>query len=206
METSTADSTEVAGDPGSSTATVIVSIIQSVSSSQSATVSQSVSSSQSATISQSVSSSQSATESVAKKSLRRAYSKEKKLAVLQYYHKCNCNKYKTCQKFGIAKPSLIRWIKSEELIRKGKKGAKRIGGGGRRPFWPDVEEKLVSEFKELRQKGLKVRHYWFATRSKQLMAELHPGVEFKFSQGWFDRFKARNKISLRRTTTVALLT
>lgn len=35
------------------------------------------------------------------------------------------------------------------------------------------------------------------------MSELHPDVEFKFSPGWFDRFKARNKISYRRSTNVA---
>ena len=35
------------------------------------------------------------------------------------------------------------------------------------------------------------------------MSELHPDVDFKFSPGWFDRFKARNKISYRRSTNVA---
>ena len=44
------------------------------------------------------------------------------------------------------KESLMQWIRNEEEIRKGKKGSKRIMGGGR-IFWPDVEEKLVEEFK-----------------------------------------------------------
>ena len=35
------------------------------------------------------------------------------------------------------------------------------------------------------------------------MSELHPDVDFKFSPGWFDRFKARNKLSYRRSTNVA---
>ena len=35
------------------------------------------------------------------------------------------------------------------------------------------------------------------------MKELHPEVDFKFSPGWFDRFKARNQISYRRSTNVA---
>lgn len=136
-------------------------------------------------------------------SKRRSYTREKKLFILQYYYKYNCNKYKICQKFGISKPSLIRWIASENEIRKGSKGSKRIKGGGRKPFWPDLEEKLLQEFKEVREKGLKVKHYWFATRAKQLMSELHPSVEFKFSQGWFDCFKFRNKLSFRRRTNVA---
>ena len=67
-------------------------------------------------------------------------------------------------------------------IQKGKKGSKRIMGGGR-IFWPDVEEKLVEEFKELHQKGLKVKHYWFRTQSYQFMHKLYSGAEFQFSPG-----------------------
>ena len=71
----------------------------------------------------------------------RSYSREKKLQILQYYYKYNCKKYKTCQKFGVSKP--CRWIASEKEIREGKKRSKRIPGGGHRPFWPDVEGKLL---------------------------------------------------------------
>ena len=35
------------------------------------------------------------------------------------------------------------------------------------------------------------------------MSELHPDIEVKFSPGWFDHFKARSKISYRRSTNVA---
>ena len=35
------------------------------------------------------------------------------------------------------------------------------------------------------------------------MAELYPGVEFKMSNLWFDRFKSRYDISLRRPTNAA---
>lgn len=35
------------------------------------------------------------------------------------------------------------------------------------------------------------------------MSELHQDVAFHFSQGWFDRFKARNDISYRWATNVA---
>ena len=91
----------------------------------------------------------------------------------------------------------------EKEIYDGSKGSKRVEGGGRKPFWPNVEEKLLTEFMELRAKGLKVKHYWFRTRALQLIRELHPDVDFKFSPGWFDRFKAKQKISYRRSTNVA---
>lgn len=67
-----------------------------------------------------------------------------------------------------------------------------------------MEKKLFEDFKELSAKGVKVKEWWFRTRCKQIMAELHPGVEFKISNRWFDRFKApRYEISLRRPTNAA---
>ena len=138
------------------------------------------------------------------RSKRKSYPREKKLMVLKYYYENGCNKYQTCKRFGIPKPSLHRWIRGENEIQKGKKGSKRVQGGGRRAFWPDMEEKLVEEFKQLRQKGLKVKHYWFKTRARQLMRKMHPGDDFRFSPGWFDRFKARNDLSYRLATNVEI--
>ena len=89
---------------------------------------------------------------------RLSYTREEKLLVLKFYHDSGDNKYKTCQRFGVPKPSLYRWIECESEIRSSREGSKRIGGGGRRAFWPDMEEKLAAEYKELRQKGLNVKH------------------------------------------------
>lgn len=61
----------------------------------------------------------------------------------------------------------------------------------------------MAAFEEMRQKGLKVKQYWFKAPSCQLMKELHPDVDFRFSQGWFDMFKSRNKISYCRATNIA---
>lgn len=66
-----------------------------------------------------------------------------------------------------------------------------------------MEKKLFEDFKELSAKGVKVKEWWFHTSGKQIMAELYPGVEFKISNRWFDRFKARYEISLRRPTNAA---
>ena len=134
---------------------------------------------------------------------RRAYMREKKLQILKYYHEQGRNKYQTCQRFGIGKPSLLRWIRNEESILKSKKGRKRIGKAGRRPFWPDMEARLVEEFRKTHEKGLKVKHYWFKVRARQLMKEMHPEADFRLTQGWFDRFKSRNNLSYRRSTNVS---
>ncbi len=66
-----------------------------------------------------------------------------------------------------------------------------------------MEEQLHKEFRELRRKGAKVKVWWFKTRAKQILESTHPGNDFKFSQGWFSRFKNRYKISFRRPTNTA---
>ena len=120
-----------------------------------------------------------ASEHASAKEKRRQYSREKKMEVLTFYYEiAKENKYRTCQKFGINKKCLLRWIAQEETIRKAAWGAKWIGSR-RRAFWPDVEVKLLEEFEELRQKGLKVKNWWFRTRARQLMEELHPEADFK---------------------------
>ena len=93
-------------------------------------------------------------------SICRSYSREKKLQTIMYYRENSRNKYRTCQKFGIAKGCLYQWIEKHKQIFDGSKGSKRVEGG-RRLFGPDVEEKFVAEFTELRTKGLKVKQYWF---------------------------------------------
>ena len=61
-----------------------------------------------------------------------------------------------------------------------------------------MEAALLEEFKEMRRKGLKVKGYWLKLRAKQLLSQMEPENNFKFSSGWFD--KARKNISLRRAT------
>ena len=64
-----------------------------------------------------------------------------------------------------------------------------------------MEEQLHTEFRELRRRGVRVKGWWFLTRGKQLLPENDSG--FKFSKGWFNHFKRRYKISLRRPTNTA---
>ena len=68
------------------------------------------------------------------------------------------------------------------LVRKGNKGAKQIDNG-RTLFRPDVEARLS---KSSRNVEPKVKHWWFRTCATQLMCELHPEADLKFSAGWFD--------------------
>ena len=136
------------------------------------------------------------------KKTRKSYSRDEKLKVLSYYNKNDQNAYKTCKYFSINSKNLHRWLKDESKIRASKRGSRR-NQFDRRAEYLDMEEKLHSEFRELRRKGLKVKAWWFKNRAKQILLSTNPGCTFKCSNGWFTRFKRQYKISLRRPTNTA---
>ena len=53
--------------------------------------------------------------------------------------------------------TLTRWIEDERDIRRSKKGSKRVKFK-RSSQYPELEEQLYEEYKDLRKKGLKVRY------------------------------------------------
>lgn len=82
--------------------------------------------------------------------------------------------------------------------------SRRGPGGGRKVAYPALEQILYDEFKELRQKGMKVKAKWFFFRAEALFKELYPDkdftTEFKQSDRWFNGFKRRHNISFRSAT------
>lgn len=146
---------------------------------------------------------------------RKSYTREFKLEVVKF--KETNNLYQTCKFFKLNSKTVLRWVKDREKIKKGKKGSKHIQHQ-RRADYPEMEEELYKEYKELRKKGLftstaivscnsyrvliglKVKGYWFKTRAKQLHAKIYHDKPFSCSDGWFDAFKQRHKISFRRAT------
>jgi hypothetical protein len=55
----------------------------------------------------------------------------------------------------------------------------------------------------MREKGMKVKEWWFGSRAKQLMQQMYPKAEFTMSNAWSQNFKHRFHISLRRPTNTA---
>ena len=136
------------------------------------------------------------------KATRKSYSREYKLQVVDYYRDPQYSLYVTSKHFDISTKCILRWAKGENKIKKSTKGSKHISHS-RAGAHQEMEEILHQEFLELRRKGLKVKAYWFRVRGQQILAETNPEANFSFSSGWFDRFKARQGISLRRTTNIA---
>ena len=92
---------------------------------------------------------------------------------------------------------ILRWAAAEREIKKSKKGSKHMKHTAKEEHH-EMEPALYQEYKEFRRKGLKVKGYWFKLRAGQLLTEMNPETNFKFSDGWFTAFKARYKISLQR--------
>ena len=98
--------------------------------------------------------------------------------------------------------TVLQWVRDEKAIRKAKKGSQH--SDHKRPaVYPEMEERLYHEYKELRKKGLKVKRYWFKVHGRQLLEEANPDESFKFSDGWFARFKEHHQISFRCKTNKA---
>ena len=103
--------------------------------------------------------------------------------------------------FSLNAKAISHWISNEEIIRKSAKSAKHAKK--RHPaMHPATEEKLVTEYQEMRKKGIKIKGWWFKLKSKQLLDSLSPGENFKFSAGWFDAFQKQHRIMLRCHTNV----
>ena len=73
------------------------------------------------------------------------------------------NLYRTCKHFSLNSKTVLRWIKDHTAIYYSKKGRKRVQFK-RSAKHPDIEEILYREYKGLRQRGLKVKGWWFKTR------------------------------------------
>ncbi len=91
----------------------------------------------------------------AQKQTRKSYSRDDKLKIIDYYKANGRNFYKTCKFYDINSKNLYRWLKDGEKIKASKRGSRRVKFDRRAEF-PEMEQKLHSEFRELRSKGLKL--------------------------------------------------
>jgi hypothetical protein len=67
--------------------------------------------------------------------------------------------------------TLLRWLKDENKIESSRKGSKRAKFN-RTPKYPEMEDRLYREYKDLRKRGLKVKAWWFKTKAPQIRGSL----------------------------------
>ena len=131
------------------------------------------------------------------KAKRKSYTREFKLTVINHY--CENNLYQTSKRFSLNTKTILRWVADEEKLKKGSKCTITV----RKAAFPEMEAALYQEYKSLRKRGLKVKCFWFKTRGRQLLEQMDPEASLHFSDGWFDGFKQRHRISFRCSTNVS---
>jgi len=154
--------------------------------------------------------------------IERTYSQSQKLRVLMFleHHEISLpfergyrqpTQQEASEVYQIPRRTISDWVKKKkEIERVGKNSAikKQEGelGYSRRVLWPELEDKLYSEFIERRKAGRIVKQEWFRIQSTFLFRSVYPDVNaaiFSFSNRWFRGFLSRHRISLRSITKTA---
>jgi len=154
--------------------------------------------------------------------VERTYSHRQKIRVLTYLEHQQIplqrpgrfrkpTQQEAADKFQIPPRTISEWVKKRGEIEK-----VGINTKGRAPdpdignysqcWWPELEEKLYSDFLEWREQGQIVRRGWFRVQAGFRFRELYPDRDpagFQFSNGWFAGFLGRHRISLRSVTKKA---
>ena len=88
----------------------------------------------------------------------------------------------------------------KEMRQRRKLRSKRVG---RNEYFQDAARLVVADFKLRRARGAKVSKLWFCKKMKAKIEQVYGKEQaetFKASSNWFQRFKKRHNISLRRRT------
>ena len=151
---------------------------------------------------------------------RKSYTIKYKLRVLAWLGSqcipCSPSRFReptvgeTAKRFRISAKNIVRW-RAEE--RAGKylevsASARRVGGGGQRRKWEEMERDLYDRFRRRRAEGKVVRRSWFRQNAVSLFQKVYGSQEeglirFRFSNGWFRSFLSWHQISLRAITNKA---
>lgn len=162
--------------------------------------------------------------------VRRSYTREFKLAVLRHYkygtqkneagEDVQISKYAVAKYHNVHTTLVARWIAEEEKITRQLKDTRRATsrpvGEGSKAQEPELESQLYEQFLNRRAKRIRINQRWFMRTAKQIYQEQYPHRVivnpdtgrrifngFTISTGWFEGFKRRKRISIRRITHVS---
>jgi transposase-like protein len=132
---------------------------------------------------------------------RRSFTIQQKLSILSEYEENVPGKgyAAVSKKYGIDTKTLRDWKKNSECYKsvlhnptQRTSKERRLEGGGRKAFYPDLDAKCIEWIKERNREGLRVTDKYIMFAAKDFAAELGM-TEFKASSGWVKTFKNRNK-------------
>ena len=135
-----------------------------------------------------------------KRAKKRSYDAAFKLKVVAHAEKTSKNN--ASKTFQVDRRRVVEWCQQKEQLGGIGRSAKRLCGAGRKPLSRSIEDQLVEYIRNKRSDKLRVTRKMLKLEAIRLH-RADGNEEFKGSEGWLYRFMQRNKISLRRKTTVS---
>lgn len=152
---------------------------------------------------------------------RKSYPRELKLSIVQwatstYITKKNGSKklisrYEAAKRLKLDEITLKRWIENRHKIASQRRNSRRGVNNPKRGQEDALELRLYASFKAARALGRQIDRRWFIRHAKAIYREQYPEriltnngkleyLKFKFSNGWFQGFRRRFRISNRCRT------
>lgn len=150
------------------------------------------------------------------KKSRKSYSVKRKLEILKEYHinVPGSGLAAISKKHDIAISTLRGWVEQKSELEESLKDQntqsrkqRRLSGGGRKPKYPEVEQRLINWIQGKNEKGLRVIDKYISLKALNLFnslkdeEEIENEEEFNASDGWVARFKIRHNLVSRRQTS-----
>jgi hypothetical protein len=132
---------------------------------------------------------------------RRAFTIQKKLDAIELASKTS--RANAAKVLSVDPKRIREWCKLKEKFLRASKKAKRLEGGGRNVIHDAMEDKLVRWISAQRSKSLRVSRKMIQSEARRIVQEDDSSSTFIASYGWLRKFLKRNRLSLRKRTTVA---
>ena len=132
---------------------------------------------------------------------RKSYTIEKKLEIIKFYYDNGCNKSLVERKFGVARASLLEWLKLENTncASDNKETRTRLASRYFNGKWPLLDDELYKFFLNQTKNKRPISSKNLLQRSIKLAKELMID-DFVRSYGYIEKFKTRFNIVRRRIT------
>ena len=133
-----------------------------------------------------------------------SYSTEYKVEAIKFAEE-NKSISSAAKKFNVDRKRIREWQSAKAKLQAADNKRKRLEGGGRKPFDVGLEDELLEWVHERRSSGLRVSRAMISHKARAIHEQKckagQVSPSFIASNGWVQKFMARNGLSVRRRTT-----
>ena len=131
---------------------------------------------------------------------RKSYTVLFKLQVIKWYHQNGENAHATANHFHIDRSVIRRWLTNELVLKKAKKRSIKRRMRDYKPLYPELDDTLFEYLCDERAAGRPVSNKQLMSKAMDIAPTLNVDDSFKASNMWLNRWKRRNRKSLRCAT------